>query len=128
MGVQFHPEFLEEDPAWEAPASITNETLVRLASRHVDPQTGASGISNPGQMIASGILRYMSADNDAAWKILAQAAEAHRHKARIKPEVLAGGEAAHEEPPGRPKVPHPPRGAAATPPGGALKPLRDAGP
>ena len=28
---------------------------------------------------------------------------------------------AHEEPPGRPKVPHPPRGAAATPPGGALR-------
>lgn len=94
MGVQFHPEFLEEDPAWQAPASITNDTLVWLASRHVDPQTGASGVSTPDQMIASGILRYMSADNDVAWKILAQAAEARRHKARIEPEVLAGGEAA----------------------------------
>ena len=41
---------------------------------------------------------------------------------RPTPEATFRRLTGHEEPPGRPKVPHPPRGAAATPPGGALKP------
>ena len=42
-------------------------------------------------MITSGILRYMSADNDVPWKILAQAAEAHRCKTLSAAAVRAGG-------------------------------------
>ena len=93
MGVQFHPEFLEADSAWATPASITNEDLRSLASRYVDPGTGASGIRNPAQMIASGILGHMSPGNDVLWKILAEAAQSHHHKAQIGADVLTGGNA-----------------------------------
>jgi putative glutamine amidotransferase len=94
IGVQFHPEFFDSGSPRDGSASITEAMLERLASTYVDPATNTPGMTHPAHMIASGILDHMSPGNDALWKILADAAQAHRCKARIGPEVLAGGRAA----------------------------------
>jgi gamma-glutamyl-gamma-aminobutyrate hydrolase PuuD len=94
IGVQFHPEFFESGPARAGAASVSEVKLDWLARRYIDPESNLPGMTNPAHMIASGILNHMSPGNDALWKILAGAAQIHRHKAQIRPEVLAGGRAA----------------------------------
>ncbi len=94
IGVQFHPEFFESGSARAGVASVSEVKLDRMARRYVDPENKLPGMTTPAHMIASGILNHMSPGNDALWKILADAAEVRRCKARIGPEVLAGGRAA----------------------------------
>jgi len=98
IGVQFHPEFFESGSSRAGSSSITEAKLDRLARTYVDPQTNTPGMAHPAHMIASGILDHMSPENDALWKILADAAEARRWKARIGPDVLAGARAALKSP------------------------------
>ena len=100
IGVQFHPEFFDTGSARTGSSSITEAKLDRLARTYVDPETNTPGMAHPGHMIASGILDHMSAGNDELWKILADAAEARRCKARIGPDVLASGKAALKPPAG----------------------------
>jgi gamma-glutamyl-gamma-aminobutyrate hydrolase PuuD/uncharacterized protein YjbI with pentapeptide repeats len=94
IGVQFHPEFFDSGSAQAGSASLTEAKLDRLGRKYVDPETNTPGMAHPAHMIASGILDHMSPGNDALWKILADAAEARRCKARIGPDVLASGKAA----------------------------------
>lgn len=100
IGVQFHPEFFESGSARAGSSSITEAKLDRLARTYVDPETNTPGMAHPGHMIASGILDHMSSENDDLWKILADAAKTRRSKARISPDMLAGGRAALKPPAG----------------------------
>ncbi|GKT25610.1 gamma-glutamyl-gamma-aminobutyrate hydrolase family protein [Acidovorax sp. SUPP3334] len=87
IGLQFHPEFFDASTATALASDgspPSNQALERKAV----------GLRNPADLIASGILDHMSPGNDALWKILSQAATAHRHKAAITADVLQAQKAA----------------------------------
>lgn len=94
IGLQFHPEFFDGSTARGGEARpLSNTELEQLGAGYTRPGAQTSGLQNPADLIASGILDHMSPGNDALWKILSDAATAHRHKAAITAEALAEGRA-----------------------------------
>ncbi len=94
IGLQFHPEFFDGSTARGGEARpLSNAELEQLGAGYTRPGAQTSGLQNPADLIASGILDHMSPGNDALWKILSDAATAHRHKATITAEALAEGRA-----------------------------------
>ncbi|WCM88337.1 gamma-glutamyl-gamma-aminobutyrate hydrolase family protein [Acidovorax sp. NCPPB 3576] len=94
IGLQFHPEFFDGSTARGGEARpLSNTELEQLGAGYTRPGAQTSGLQNPADLIASGILDHMSPGNDALWKILSDAATAHRHKASITAEALVEGRA-----------------------------------
>lgn len=91
MGFQFHPEFFDRLRQSPESAGLSNEQLIALAKAYQRPGADQPGLRDPTDMIASGILEHMSAGNDALWRVLSDAAGAHRAKAGIRPENLRCG-------------------------------------
>ena len=86
IALQFHPEFFVK----EAPgsAALDNKRFEAMANAYVPPNSNTTGFRHPRDMLASGILDHLSAGNDELWKILSDAANAHRIKAGITAEAL----------------------------------------
>ncbi|GKS89610.1 gamma-glutamyl-gamma-aminobutyrate hydrolase family protein [Acidovorax sp. SUPP2539] len=94
IGLQFHPEFFEGSTARGGDARpLSNAELEQLGKGYTRPGSQTPGLQNGTDLVASGIVDHMSPGNDALWKILSDAATAHRHKAAITAEALAEGRA-----------------------------------
>jgi len=88
IGLQFHPEFFNEGVAPQDSAALDNKRLEAMANAYVQPNSNTRGFRDPRDMVASGILDHLSPGNDELWRILSNAAKAHRIKAGITPEAL----------------------------------------
>jgi gamma-glutamyl-gamma-aminobutyrate hydrolase PuuD/uncharacterized protein YjbI with pentapeptide repeats len=102
MAFQFHPEFFKQNPkAVAGDPDLTNDELIRLANAYQRPGSQEHGLRDPTDMVNSGILDHMSAENDGMWKIVAEAADAHRAKKGITGEVLQQARLGLHEPANR---------------------------
>lgn len=85
FGVQFHPEFFNSDDSVRGRVSLTElETLTGANERAED-----AGLQDPAELVSSGIVNYMSANNDQIIGILDQVANTHWSKSQVvEPQAL----------------------------------------
>ncbi|WP_180970356.1 gamma-glutamyl-gamma-aminobutyrate hydrolase family protein [Burkholderia sp. WAC0059] len=81
IGVQFHPEFL--DSANATGTELSDAKLAQLSQSARTPGDHDPGLRNPADIVESGIIRYMSPNNDELWKILSTAADTYRKKKAV---------------------------------------------
>lgn len=87
IGVQFHPEFF--DSAKAAGLKLSDEQLVKLSQTARASGKTDSGLRDPRDLVDSGVIHYMSPNNDKLWRVLSDAANTYRNKkTAVRPDAL----------------------------------------
>ena len=81
IGAQFHPEFFDSVKA--AGLELSDKRLIELSQKARTPGNADSGLRDPADLVNSGIIHYMSPNNDKLWKVLSDAANTYRNKKRV---------------------------------------------